>query len=140
MCSIARKQEIKDVLFNNDKNKSWLKTKLSEKGFEVDVYYLLDEDKSKRFDLDVYDAIQEIFKAEGLIATESERAKKLTSEIFHIDAMIGHSLSILNTTVEAFVSDDFLSFDEKRRLVSMLEKFESETLTAISNTKKVITR
>ena len=132
MCT-KRKLEIKEVLLKNDKTMKWLSNKLH----GVDVYYLL-SDKCKTFDVSVYDDIISIFKKEGIIATPNEQCDKLVEQIFHLDAVFGHSLTMLNGNIHSFTKDNVLDFSEKKKLSDMLDKIENEFVNEINKSRRII--
>lgn len=134
---MTKQIEILQVLFNNNKTKSWLHQELLHKGIDKDLQYLLDETRCKNFDVNVYEAIQDIFRKHGMIPTETDRIKKLRAKVIEINGIIAHGLSLLNETMNDYLADDELSFDEKNELIEMIERIESE-YTHLSELKTLI--
>lgn len=126
------RQEIKDVLFRNEKPHSWLQRELDKKlsaipgKKPVDIYRLLDGSKSVFFDVDVYELIQQIFREHGIIPTELDRTKRLRSKVIEINGIIASGLTLLNETMNEYLQDDELTFDEKTELMQMIERIENE--------------
>lgn len=133
-----RKLEISQLLHKADKNVTWLKEKLrSVIGREVDVYYLL-SDKSKNFDVDVYDAIIRVFKKEGFITSENERCEKFAEQLIQVNGIISHSTYLLNSNASIFIKDNVLDFREKRKLMDVIEKMKNEFNDEIEQIEKII--
>jgi len=141
MCSQDKRKQIKETLFSNDKNLSWLKKKLNQKLHrDIDVYYLL-SDKSINFDIEIADAIEEIFKSEGFITSDNERFTKLNTQLFHLNEAVSHSLSVIHDTVESFFENDGkFDFNEKRKIANIVDEFESAIAAKIDHIRKVVTR
>ena len=123
---MTKQLEILQVLFRNDKPKSWLQSELKKKGIEKDLQYLLDEIRCKNFDVNIYEAIIEIFREHGIIPTESDRIKNLRTKIIEINAIITSGLSLLDRTMNEYLKDDELTFDEKAELLKMIDGIEKE--------------
>lgn len=129
-----KRAEIKEILFKNDKNISWLKGKIKQ---NVDLYYLL-SDNSVNFDIEIYEEIIKIFKKEGFITSPTDQCAYLLNQTIQIDALIGHTLSIFNTNVQKFTSDNVLEFREKRRLSDIVDKMRSDFNSELDNIEKII--
>lgn len=123
---MTKQLEILQVLFNNNKTKSWLHQELLKRGIDKDLQYLLDETRCKNFDVNVYESIIEIFQKHGMVATENERIKKLRSKVIEINGIIAHGLTLLNETMNDYLADDELTFDEKNELLEMIERVEGD--------------
>lgn len=118
--------EILKILFNNNKTKSWLHNELLKKGIDKDLQYLLDETRCKIFDVNVYEAMMQIFREHGIIPTELDRTKRLRSKVIEINGIIASGLTLLNETMNEYLQDDELTFDEKTELMQMIERIENE--------------
>jgi hypothetical protein len=133
---VDKREEIRGILFRNDKNISWLKNKMSNK---VDVYYLL-SDKSTNFDISIYEEIVSVFRKEGLIATESDRCEKLTKQLMTVNGLIGHSLQLINGSVSDFVADKVIDYKEKKRLLEIIRLVEKEFDAELEKVLQIIER
>ena len=134
-----RRDQIKDILFRNDKNPSWLKSKLSGKFPSVDVYYLLSE-KSVNFDVELYDEIMGIFRKEGFIVTENERCDKFAEQLIQVNGIIAHSTYLLNSNATDFLKDNLLDYREKKKLLELVDKIRREFDQEIGKIEKIIER
>lgn len=123
---MSKQIEIIKVLVNNDKTKTWLQGELKRKGIDKDLQYLLDETRCKSFDVVIYETIQDIFREHGMIATESDRIKKLRTKVIEINSIISHGLVLLNDTMNEFLKDDELTFSEKTELLKMIDEIERD--------------
>ena len=123
---MSKQLEILQILFRNDKPKSWLQNELKKKGIDKDLQYLLDETRSKNFDVNIYETIIEIFREHGIIPTESDRIKKLRSKVMEINGIIASGLTLLNETMNDYLNDDELTFDEKNELLEMIDGIEKQ--------------
>jgi len=131
------KEQIRQILFKNDRNISWLRSKLEQKGLHADVYYLL-SDKSVNMDKKIYDAVMDIFRDEGYLTEESSICDHFTTQLFNTNSILSSSLSLLNATAAQCVSDGVLDFNERRRLMDIVEGMESKVKSEIVNLKKMI--
>ena len=123
---MSKQLEILQILFRNDKTKAWLQNELKKKGIDKDLQYLLDEIRCKNFDVNIYDAIIDIFREHGIIPTESDRIKKLRTKVIEINGIIASGLTLLNQTMNDYLKDDELTFDEKSELLKMIEGIEKQ--------------
>jgi len=123
---MTKQLEILQVLFRNDKTKKWLQDELKKKGFYKDLQYLLDETRCKNFDVNIYDAIIEIFREHGIIPTESDRIKNLRTKVIEINSIIANGLSLLDRTMNDYLKDDELTFDEKNELLKMIDEVQKD--------------
>jgi len=123
---MSKQLEILQILFRNDKPKSWLQNELKKKGIDKDLQYLLDETRSKNFDVNIYETIIEIFREHGIIPTESDRIKKLRSKVMEINGIIASGITLLNETMNDYLKDDELTFDEKAELLKMIDGIEKQ--------------
>lgn len=123
---MTKQIEILQVLFNNDKTKVWLQDQLKRKGFDKDLQYLLDETRCKSFDVNIYEAIIEIFREHGMTPTESDRIKNLRTKVIEINAIVTSGLSLLDKTMNDYLKDDELTFDEKAELLKMIDGIEKQ--------------
>lgn len=133
MTNNNRRQEIKEILFRNDRTTKWLQQKVP----GVDLYYLL-SDKCKTFDIDTYDRIMSALTKEGLTTVEDERCEKLVDEILSIDSIIGNSLILLNSNVRDFTRDNVLDFSERKKLSQLLDKIDNEFQNSINAARKIV--
>lgn len=127
------RQQIKQILFDNDKNKKWLKSKLS----HIDVYYLLGEN-CKRFDVKDYNEIMSLFKKEGFITNEADRCNQLIDTVLKINSLLGNGLDLLNSSVSNFTNDKELSFPERHKLAILFDDLELSLIKRIDESKKVL--
>lgn len=137
MCDNNRRQEVKDILFKNDKTKDWLKKQLKNEGFDVDVYYLL-SDNSKNFDVAISAAIDKIFKREGIIANGDDRIKRFTEEFFDLNSIINNSLAIMNRKTKEYFEDNDFEFDERIEALKDFEEMQDKINDIIESIKKVV--
>lgn len=129
-----KRQQIKQLLFDNDKTKKWLQDKLPT---SIDVYYLL-SDNCKKFDVDDYDQIINVLNKEGFITSEIDRCKELTDTVLKIDSLLGNSLDLLNNTVINYTKDNNLSFNERRKVADMLDGIDLRFQNHIEDAKKIL--
>lgn len=120
--NIDRRQQIKDILFRNDRTVRWLMGKVP----GTDLYYLLNGDKSKSFDIGIYDQIMDVFRKEGMIVKEGDECLQLLEQTMQMDSLIGHALNILNHNVKNFTEDRVLNFHEKKKLYEIIENMRNE--------------
>lgn len=133
-----RKLEISQLIHKADKNITWLKGKLkSTIGRDIDLYYLLSE-KSVNFDVEIYDAIIQILKKEGVIVSENERCEKFAEQLIQVNGIISHSTYLLNSNASHFIKDNVLDFREKRKLLEIVEKMKNEFNQEIESIEKII--
>lgn len=137
MCDNSRRQEVKDILFKNDKTKDWLKKQLKKEGFDVDVYYLL-SDNSKNFDVSISGAIDKIFRQEGIIANSDDRIKRFTEEFFDLNSIINNSLAIMNRKTKEYFEDNDFEFDERMEALKDFEQMQDKINDIIESIKKVV--
>ncbi len=128
-----KRQQIKQILFENDKTKKWLQDKLP----HIDVYYLL-SDNCKKFDVNDYDEIIKVLDNEGFVTSEEDRCKHLAETVLRIDALLGNSLDLLNSTVVQFTTDNDLSFRERRKVADLLDEIDTRFENKISEAKKIL--
>jgi len=126
--------EIMRILFENDKTKSWLANQLKIKPQKLD-YWL---GKAKKIGVEDYNKIMEIFKKEGFITSNSEQCNHLLNQTIEIDALLGHTLTLLNTNVQKFTSDNVLEYREKKRLGEVIEKIRNEFNIELDQIEKII--
>lgn len=119
---MTRQEEIKQVLFDNDKTNTWLANKLGMK--KQDLGYQLND--AVNFSVDLYERIMKIFKKEGFITSTTDQCNFLLEQTLQTNSALGHSLTILNNTVKRSVSDMVLDFKEKVTLIEMIEKIKVE--------------
>lgn len=129
-----KRAEVKDILFNNDKNISWLKNKMNTK---CDLHYLLSE-KSVNFDINIYEEILSIFRKEGFITSENDRCERFAEQLIQVNGIISHSTYLLNSNAAIFIKDNILDFREKRKLVEILNKISNEFNTELEKIEKII--
>lgn len=129
-----KRTEIKEILFCNDKNISWLRNKMKTK---VDLHYLLSE-KSVNFDINIYEEIMSIFKKEGFITSENDRCEKFAEQLIQVNGIISHSTYLLNSNASHFLHDNILDFRERRKLLEIIEKMKSEFNQEIEHIEKII--
>jgi len=135
-----KRQEVTQILLQNDKNIVWLKKKLEVNGFpSVDLYYLLSE-KSKTFDSDIYDTIRSIFRNEGFISSESERCERFADQLIQVNGIIAHSTYLLNSNATEFIKDNLLDYREKKKLLEITEKIKNEFNSEMERIEKIIER
>jgi len=130
----SAKTEILQILFINDKSKSWLANKLGISSQKLD--YRLN--RANDMPLELYQQIMKIFKKEGFITSDNDQCVHLLNQTLEIDALIGHSLTLLNSNVKAFTEDNILDFRERRKLLEIIDKIKSEFLEQIDEIEKVI--
>ncbi len=119
---MKEQDEIKRILFDNDRSKSWLAKKL---GITAQsLQYKLDV--APDLSLEFYRQIMKIFKAEGFISSANEQCEYLIQQTLQIDSMIGNALTMLNRTVQKTTLDHVLDFNEKRKLFELIEKIKSD--------------
>jgi len=123
---MSKQIEIIQILYRNDKTKSWLQNELKKKGIDKDLQYLLDETRSKNFDVNIYEMIIEIFREHGIVPTESDRIKKLRVKVIEINGIIAGGLTLLNETMDDYLKDDELTFDEKNELLKMIDEVQKD--------------
>lgn len=119
--AIDKKQQIKDILFYNKQNITWLIDRIP----GVDWYYQL-SDKAKTFDTDLYDKVKELFKKAGFIASEDERCERFADQLIQVNGIISHSTYLLNSNAAEFLKDNVLDFREKKKLLEIIEKMRKE--------------
>ena len=119
---MTKQEEVKQILFDNDKTNTWLANKLGMK--KQDLGYQLNE--AVNFSVDLYDRIISIFKKHGFITSSSEQCNFLIDQTLQTNSAIGHSVQILNNTVKNSVKDMVLDFREKTSLIELIEKIKSE--------------
>lgn len=127
------RQQIKQILFDNDKNKKWLKNRVP----HIDIYYLL-SDNCKRFDVKDYNEIMNIFKNEGFITNEAERCNQLIDTVLKINSLLGNGLDLLNSSVSSFTIDKELTFPERHRLALLFDDLELSLVKRIDESKKIL--
>lgn len=132
-----KRQQIKNILFENEQTKKWLQDKCAKRSLNIDVYYLL-SDNCKKFDVNDYDAIIKILDEEGFITSEEDRCKHLTETVLKIDSLLGNSLDLLNTTVVQFTNNNDLSFRERRKIADMLDNIDLNFEKRIEDAKKIL--
>ncbi len=126
--------EIIQILFQNDKTKSWLANKLGISAQNLD--YKLNRASDIPFEL--YNQIMKIFKKEGFIVSENDQCVHLLNQTVEIDALIGHSLTLLNGSVKSFTADNVLDFKEKQKLISIIEKMRNDFLEQLDEIEKIV--
>lgn len=107
-------QEIRNILIRNDRTISWLSGKMRIPRSTLNARLNNPETFSKKD----YDKIFSIFKKENMVSDVCERLEK---ETLAIDSIMASSITLLNTTVLNFVSDNELTFKEKESLLKHIE-------------------
>lgn len=125
--------EIKQILFNNDKTKVWLANKLGMS--KSDLTYQLN--RATNFSVDLYNRVMDIFRKENFI-TKDDQCDFLIRQTLQIDAVIGHSLTLLNDNVLKFTKDNVLDFKEKSRLIEVVTKIKDELIAELETIEKII--
>jgi hypothetical protein len=125
--------EIKQILFNNDKTKVWLANKLGMS--KSDLTYQLN--RATNFSVDLYNRVMDIFRKENFI-TKDDQCDFLIRQTLQIDAVIGHSLTMLNDNVLKFTKDNVLDFKEKSRLIEVVTKIKDELIAELETIEKII--
>lgn len=131
---MIEQNEVMKILFENDKSKSWLANKLSITPQKLD--YRLS--KAKKIAIEDYKEIMRIFKKEGFITSNSEQCTHLLNQTIEIDALLGHALTILNTNVKKFTSDNVLEYREKKRLSEVIDKIRNEFNDELDQIEEII--
>ncbi len=126
--------EIIRILFENDKPKSWLANKLGISSQNLD--YKLHN--AKKIAVEDYNQIMKIFKKEGFITSNSEQCNHLLNQTLEIDALIGHTLTILNASVQKFTKDNVLDFREKKRLGNLIDQIRNDFNNELDHVEKII--
>lgn len=131
--AIDKRQQIKDILFFNKKNITWLTERIP----GVDWYYQL-SDKAKTFDTDVYDETILQFKKAGFITSENERCERFADQLIQVNGIISHSTYLLNSNAAEFLKDHILDYKEKKKLLEIVEKMQKEFNNEIESITKLI--
>jgi len=126
--------EILQILFNNDKSKTWLSQKLGISPQNLD--YKLN--KASDLPLIFYNEIMAIFKKEGFITSAKDQCDYLLRQTITIDSMIGNMLSILNDTVERITEDHVLDFKEKMKLSELTDKIKMNFNNELEKIQNII--
>lgn len=135
---VDERQEIKDILFRNDKNRSWLKRELRREGYpSVDIHYLL-SNKSVNFDTKLYKAIMAIFNREGFIVSESARCERFADQLIQVNGIISHSIYLLNSNASEVLKEEALDFRKKRKLLDLISNLREEFDTELDKIEKII--
>lgn len=121
---MTKQEEIKQILFDNDKTNTWLANKLGMK--KQDLGYQLNN--AVNFSVDLYESIIKILRKEGFITSSSEQCSFLIDQTLQTNSVLGYSLTILNNTVKRAVSDMVLDFKEKIALIETIEKLKDELI------------
>jgi hypothetical protein len=130
------KDDIRRILFMNDKPVRWLKTKLEKKYPKTDFYHLLKEEAA--FDVKLHDDIKALFKKEGFITSASEQCDKFTENIIQLNAIISHSTYLLNTNTKEFIKDNVLDIRERMKLLKIIDEAEAECTAGFENAREII--
>lgn len=126
--------EIKQILFENDKTKTWLAGKLHMT--KQDLGYQLDH--AANFSHELYERIMRVFRAEGLICTASEKCEYVKDQTLSVGAIVSNGLSLMYTTVKNFTKDNVLDFKEKKALSDMVEEFRTKVNLQLDEIQKTI--
>lgn len=132
-----KKQEILQILFDNDKSQSWLQDQLKRKGIDQNIYELLKASR-KTIDVNIYEAIIDIFRDNNFITNETERCNLLERSIFHLDSIIGGAFQQLNALTEGVIADNQLTHQEKGRVLDELDRFERKIIIEIDKARAKI--
>jgi hypothetical protein len=84
-----------------------------------------------------YDQIISIFKKENMISDVCERLEK---ETLAIDSIMANSITLLNTTVVNFVSDNELTNREKLALLEHIETTRCQINKQLDSIAEIIER
>ncbi len=131
---MTEQNEILRILFVNDKSKSWLANRLGISPQNLD-YKLRN---AKKLAVEDYNSIMKIFKNEGFITSNSEQCTHLLNQTVEIDGMMGHILSILNSSVQKFTADNVLEYREKKQLLEMISKMRNDFNNELDSIEKII--
>lgn len=131
---MSDQDQIKSILFVNDKSKSWLAGKLNITPQKLD-YILHNAKKISKSD---YDSIMHIFKNAGFITSNSEQCNHLLGQTIEIDSLLGHALTILNGNIRQFTKDNVLDFNEKRRLLDIVTKIRTDFNNELDSIEMII--
>jgi len=127
-------EEVKRILFENDKTKTWLANRLGIS--KEDLSYQLN--RSKNYSADLHNRIINILKKEGFITNTTEKCEFLIKQTLQIDSMVGTSLTMLNTSVEKFTKDNILDFRETKRLFDIVEKIRNGVNESLDNIETIL--
>lgn len=131
---MTKQEEIKQILFDNDLTNAWLARKL--RMSKQDLGYQLND--AVNFSADLYDRIIAVLKREGFITKESGQCEHLINQTLEINSLIGHSLSILNSSVKKYTDDKVLEFSERKRLIELAERIKDDFNDQIEEIMKVL--
>ena len=131
---MTKQEEIKQILFDNDLTNAWLARKL--RMSKQDLGYQLND--AVNFSADLYDRIIAVLKREGFITKESDQCEHLISQTLEINSLIGHSVSLLNSTVKKYTEDKVLEFSERKKLIELAERIKDDFIDQIEEVIKVL--
>jgi Zn-dependent peptidase ImmA (M78 family) len=126
--------EIKSILFSNEKSKVWLAQKLGIS--KQDVHYMLNT--ATDIPHERYAQIIKIFKAEGFICSADEKCDFIKNQTLETNDMIGKLLSLLNNTVRKVSEDNVLDFREKKELSEMVDYVQESVTQKLDEIRKII--
>jgi len=127
-------ETIKQILFKNDKPKSWLAGKL--RISPQSLQYKLDNHSALSADL--FEDIMQILRKEGFITSESEQCNYLVKQTLKTDALLSSTIEMLSETVKRFVDDTVLDFREKKELSILIDKTRTDLNQAFDDLELII--
>ncbi|MFC2084943.1 hypothetical protein ACFLS9_07800 [Bacteroidota bacterium] len=130
---MTKQDEIKQILFNNDRTVKWLADKLGKE--RQGLHYQLNH--ASKFGIDLYEQIKKIFKNEGFLDNQCEY---LLRQTLNVDAIVNNCLASLSDTVNRFTSDNILEFGEKKKLSELIEKIHNDVEHQLKKLSDIIER
>ena len=128
--------EIKQILFNNDKTKVWLADKLhvSKQQLSYELNHSKDISKS------LYDKILNIFRAEGFIVATGQKIELIKDQLLTVSQVNCNNIALILSQFKIHSSDGVIDFNERKELSDLVETCRNKTNNELDKLQKFISK